>query len=93
MVNEVRARLADEQLHGVIGANNSLAEAGRTPTKSMVIGTPADRLLGMCVCRAQRGGRGASFGVAMTRRIAMAVSQDRLRVALSSDKPLHHRGL
>ncbi|EDU49981.1 predicted protein [Pyrenophora tritici-repentis Pt-1C-BFP] len=49
MVNELRARLADEQLHGVIGANNCLSEAGRTPTKSMVIGTPADRLLGVCL--------------------------------------------
>ena len=59
MVNEVRARLAGEQLHAVIGANNSLTEAGRTPTKSMVIGTPADRLLSMCVLCVSRsdGGR------------------------------------
>ncbi|RMZ72269.1 hypothetical protein GMOD_00007281 [Pyrenophora seminiperda CCB06] len=43
MVNGARARLADEQLHGVIGANNALGEAGRTPTKSMGFGTPVDR--------------------------------------------------
>jgi len=55
MVNEVRARLADEQLHGVIGTNNSLAEAGRTPTKSVVIGTPTDRILGLCVSRPDGG--------------------------------------
>lgn len=72
MVNEVRARLADKQLHGVIGTNNSLAEAGRTPTKSMIIGTPTDRLLGVCVSRLD-GGRVLVLQW-MTRGIAMAVS-------------------